>query len=149
MPPELRRFIFWLLAGTLFLPIAVVLILAVARLLAALEDPTGAAALERLGLVLGIAWALAIVALVILLAIRSLLADEHQPEDIEERVARRRSISTRSRSAALLGGFDAIERLIGAQEDRTLGRGERRQGPAIDLVLAEFVQLFVGCDNGG
>jgi hypothetical protein len=83
LPPELRRFIFWLLAGTLFLPIAIVLILTVARLLAALEDPGGALALERLGLVLGIAWALAIVALVILLAIRSLLADERPPEDIE------------------------------------------------------------------
>jgi hypothetical protein len=83
LPPELRRFIFWLLVGTLFLPIAIVLILTVARLLAALEDPSGAVALERVGLALGITWALAIVALVILLAIRSLLADERPPEDIE------------------------------------------------------------------
>lgn len=83
MPPELRRFIFWLLAGTLFLPIAIVLILTVARLLAALADTNGAVALERLGLVLGIAWALGIVALVILLAIRSLLTDESHPEDSE------------------------------------------------------------------
>ncbi len=83
MPRELRRFIFWLLAGTLFLPIAIVLILTVARLLAALDDTSGAVALDRLGLALGIAWILAIVALVILLAIRSLLADERPPDDVE------------------------------------------------------------------
>lgn len=83
MPPELRRFIFWLLAGTLFLPIAIVLILTVARLLAALQDAPGAAALERLGLALGIVWGLTIVALVILLAVRALVADEQHRNDVE------------------------------------------------------------------
>ena len=62
MQPDLRRLVLWLLAGTLFLPIAIVLLVTVARLLAALEDPAGSAALERLGLVLGIVWTLAIIA---------------------------------------------------------------------------------------
>jgi hypothetical protein len=83
LPPDLRRPTFWLLAGALFLPIAIVLVLTVARLLAALEDASGAVALERLGLLLGIAWALAIVSLVILLAIRSLLQEERPSDDVE------------------------------------------------------------------
>ncbi|HEY4310178.1 MAG TPA: hypothetical protein VGN12_12065 [Pirellulales bacterium] len=81
MLPDLRRIILWLLAGTLFLPIAIVLILTVARLLAALEDAAGAVAFERLGLVLGIVWALAIVALTVLLALQSLTRQERLEDD--------------------------------------------------------------------
>jgi uncharacterized membrane protein len=73
--------ILWLLVGTLFLPIAIVMILTVARLLAALEDAAGAVAFERLGLVLGIVWALAIVALTVVLALQSLARQERCEED--------------------------------------------------------------------
>jgi heme/copper-type cytochrome/quinol oxidase subunit 2 len=84
LPPDLRRVVLWLLAGTLFLPIAIVLILTVARLLAALEDAAGAVAFERLGLVLGIVWALAIVALTVVLALQTLARQERVDEDEKE-----------------------------------------------------------------
>ncbi len=83
MQPDLRRLVLWLLAGTLFLPIAIVLLVTVARLLAALEDPAGAVALERLGLGLAIVWALAMIALVVALALQSLLRIDRQGDDPE------------------------------------------------------------------
>ena len=57
MRSELRRVLLWLLAGTLFLPIVILLILAVGRLLGALEDPAGETVFDRIALALGIVWA--------------------------------------------------------------------------------------------
>jgi hypothetical protein len=83
LQPDLRRLVLWLLAGTLFLPIAIALLLTVARLLAALEDPAASAALERMGLGLGIVWALAMIALLAALALQSLLRIDQQEDDGE------------------------------------------------------------------
>jgi hypothetical protein len=76
----MRRALLLLLAGALFLPIAILLILTAGRLLMALEDAQGAALLDRLALCLGIVWALSVIALAILLAIRALL-DEPRADD--------------------------------------------------------------------
>ncbi len=73
---NLRRLLLLLLSGTLFLPIAVVLIVAMARLLAALSDPAGAATLDGVALAVGIVWALTVIALPIVLAIDTLLKEE-------------------------------------------------------------------------
>jgi hypothetical protein len=78
--PEFRRIIVLLLGGTLFLPIAIVLIVTVARLLAALGDAAGASAFDRLGLGLGVTWVLALIALVVCLALQT-LARNAEPED--------------------------------------------------------------------
>lgn len=73
--PGTRRLLLLLLAGALFLPIAIVLIVTVGRLLAALEDLAGGAFFDRLALGVGIAWVLDLVCLPIVLAIERLLAD--------------------------------------------------------------------------
>ena len=83
MRPELRRIVLGLLAGALFLPIAILLILTVGRLLVALEDPAGAALLERLALLLGIAWALLVVCLPLVLAVQSLIAEHPRDDETE------------------------------------------------------------------
>ena len=85
MRPELRRVVLGLLAGSLFLPIAILLILTVGRLLVALEDPAGAALLERLALLLGIAWAFFVVCLPLVLAVRYLV--DEPPGDDERNVS--------------------------------------------------------------
>jgi len=80
--PEMRRLLLRLLAGTLFLPIAIVLIVATARLLAALGDATGAATFDRIALLAGIVWVLFFVGLAIVLALDAL--DGHPPREDEE-----------------------------------------------------------------
>jgi hypothetical protein len=70
--PEFRRVIVLLLGGALFLPIAIALIVTVARLLAALGDAAGALAFDRLGLGLGVTWVLSLIALVVCLALQTL-----------------------------------------------------------------------------
>jgi hypothetical protein len=73
--PGTRRVLLLLLAGALFLPIAIVLIVTVGRLLAALGDPAGSTFFDRLALAVGIAWVLDLIGLPIVLAIERLLAD--------------------------------------------------------------------------
>jgi len=79
----MRRIIVWLLAGALFLPIAILLILTVGRLLVALEDPDGAALFGRLALGLGVIWALVVVCLPLVLAVQSLIGEGPKDEDKE------------------------------------------------------------------
>jgi len=72
-----------LLAGALFLPIAIVIILTMGRLLLALEDAAGAAVLERIALAVGVVWVLVLVGLPIVLAVQTLTASDRS--DGEER----------------------------------------------------------------
>jgi hypothetical protein len=81
--PEMRRIIFCLLAGALFLPIAILLILSVGRLLLALEDPGGGALFGRLALVLGVTWALDVICLPIVLAVQALIDKQRTDDDRE------------------------------------------------------------------
>jgi hypothetical protein len=78
-----RRILLWLVAGALFLPIAIVLLLGLARLMAATGDADGARLLDRAGLVAGILWALTLIGLPITLALKTLVLDEPSEEDIE------------------------------------------------------------------
>jgi hypothetical protein len=58
--------------ASLGLPIVICVLVGMARLLAAMEDATGAAVVDRLALACGIAWVLTLVVLLIGAAIRSL-----------------------------------------------------------------------------
>ncbi|MBX7167928.1 MAG: hypothetical protein K1X74_16460 [Pirellulales bacterium] len=60
-----RRIHAWLFVVTLVLPIAVVLCVGVARLLAAVGDTAGGVGLERVALGLGMLWVLCLVGLVL------------------------------------------------------------------------------------
>ncbi|MBI2823669.1 MAG: hypothetical protein HYX69_03135 [Planctomycetia bacterium] len=82
-PSPLRRLLLLLLAGALFLPIMVLVVLAVGRILLALEDPTGAAVLDRIALGLGIVWACAIVAIPLVLCVQSLVASGRREDETE------------------------------------------------------------------
>lgn len=76
-----RRLLVWLLAGALFLPIAIVLIAALARLLAAVDDAAGARLLDGAAIFTGVLWVLTLIGLLIVLAIQSL---SHQPPRDED-----------------------------------------------------------------
>jgi len=54
------------------LPVALVIVLGVARLLASMQDASGAAVLERIALGLGIVWGIDLVVLLLALGIRAL-----------------------------------------------------------------------------
>ncbi len=82
MQPDLRRLLIRLLAGTLFLPIAIVLIVTTGRLLAALGDANGAVTFDRLALVVGIVWVLFFVGLAVVSALAAL--ERNAPEEKEE-----------------------------------------------------------------
>ena len=69
----LRRIITFLVAAAVVLPIAVAVILGVARLLGGMGDDGGRQALDRVALVCGILWALDLVTLVTVQGINSLL----------------------------------------------------------------------------
>ncbi len=58
-------------AGCL-LPIGLVIVLGVARLLAAMQDTAGAAALDRIALGIGLVWGLDLVLLLLALGIRAI-----------------------------------------------------------------------------
>jgi hypothetical protein len=68
-----QRTLIWLVAGTLILPIALALVLGLARLLGAMGDAGGQIVLDRVGLALGIIWALNLIGLVVVLGMNSLL----------------------------------------------------------------------------
>ena len=78
--PIPQRVLFHLIAIALVLPIGACLILALARLLAALDDPPGAAVLDRIVLGCGILWALDLICLILVQGINS-LADSNDPPD--------------------------------------------------------------------
>ena len=67
-----RRILAALLVVSLVLPIAICVLLALARLLAAMNDAAGARVLERLGLAGGVLWIIGLVGLLLLLGIQSL-----------------------------------------------------------------------------
>jgi hypothetical protein len=77
-----KRTLLLLVAGALFAPIAIVLVLAVATLLGAMQDEAGQYALKRVALGLGMLWALDLVGLVVVLAVNA-LADEPGEEKNE------------------------------------------------------------------
>ena len=67
-----RRAITVLVVGGLVLPIVVTVTLATARLLFAMQDTAGGAALDRVALGAGILWAIDLVSLVVALGIDAL-----------------------------------------------------------------------------
>lgn len=68
----LRNTLSALLAAALLLPVVELVVLGVARLLAAMGDQGGAAVLDRIGLAGGILWTIDLVALLLVLALRAL-----------------------------------------------------------------------------
>lgn len=82
-PLPLRRLLVLLLAGAVFLPIAILVVLAVGRILLALEDPAGAAVLDRVALALGIVWACAMLAIPLVLCVQSLVASGREGDESE------------------------------------------------------------------
>lgn len=82
-----RRIVALAVAGLLLLPIAIVLVLATAQLLSAMQDASGAAVLQRIGLALGLIWLLGLIGLVLTLGINTLDAadaDEQASDDNDE-----------------------------------------------------------------
>jgi hypothetical protein len=65
----LRRLIVWLAATAVLLPIVLLVLLALARLLAAMGDPACSIVLDRIALGLGIVWLADFVTLVLVLAL--------------------------------------------------------------------------------
>jgi hypothetical protein len=76
-----KRTLLLLVAGALFVPMAIVLVLAVATLLGAMQDAAGQFALKRVALGLGMLWALDLIALVVVMAIDALSDDRDDEKD--------------------------------------------------------------------
>jgi hypothetical protein len=70
--PVFSKALFGLIVAGLLLPIMICLVLGLASLLAAMGDALGAAVLHYVALAGGIAWAVVLVAMIVLQAIRSL-----------------------------------------------------------------------------
>ncbi len=66
------RAVVWLIVGALGLPIALCVVMGLARLLEAMQDQVGAICLERISLALAIVWVVDLIALVVIQAINSL-----------------------------------------------------------------------------
>jgi purine-cytosine permease-like protein len=75
-----RRALNLLVTVGCLLPIALVIVLGVAWLLAAMQDASGAAVLDRIALGLGIVWGLDLVVLLLALGIRTLEAAGEREE---------------------------------------------------------------------
>lgn len=71
-PVNSRRLLSVLVTLGCLLPIVLAVVLGVARLLAAMQDASGAAVLDRIALAAGILWAVDLVALVLVLGINAL-----------------------------------------------------------------------------
>lgn len=76
-----KRTLLLLVAGALFVPMAIVLVLAVATLLGAMQDAAGQFALKRVALGLGMLWALDLIALVVIMAIGALADSRDEGKD--------------------------------------------------------------------
>ena len=76
-----KRTLLMLVAGALFAPIAIVLVLAVATLLGAMQDDAGQYALKRVALGLGMLWALDLVGLLIATAMHLLARESGGDQD--------------------------------------------------------------------
>lgn len=76
-----KRIVALAIAGLLLLPIAIVLVLATAQLLAAMQDAAGAAVLQWIGLALGLIWLLGLIGLVLTLGINALDSTDEQTND--------------------------------------------------------------------
>ena len=61
-----------LVAAACILPVAIAIVLAVGRLLGAMQDASGAAVLDRVALAIGILWAIDLVCLLVAQGINSL-----------------------------------------------------------------------------
>jgi hypothetical protein len=70
-----QRILAYLVVAALVLPIAVAVVLGVARLLGAMQDAAGAGALDRIALGLGILWGVDLICLLTVQGINSLTAD--------------------------------------------------------------------------
>ncbi len=67
-----RRILMSLLTAACILPVAITIVVAVGRLLGAMQDVAGALFLDRMALTLGILWAIDLVCLVLVQAIRGM-----------------------------------------------------------------------------
>ena len=83
-----RRVVALAVAGLFLLPIAIVLVLATAQLLSAMQDAAGAAVLQRIGLALGLIWLLGLIGLVLTLGINALDSTEDRASNPDEEDAR-------------------------------------------------------------
>lgn len=75
-----RVIVLLLLVGALILPVAISLLFGLAKLLRAMDDSPGAAALDWISLAAGVLWVLDLVALIVIQTIESLLADDSHNE---------------------------------------------------------------------
>lgn len=69
-----KRVLALALAGLLLLPIAIVLVLGTASLLAAMQDAAGAMVLQRIGLALGLIWLVGLIGLLLALGVNAIEA---------------------------------------------------------------------------
>lgn len=76
-----KRILFRLVGCLLVTPIGIVLVLGVARLLAAMGDEAGAVVLDRVALAGGILWAINLVCLVAALGLNALPPSDEPPLD--------------------------------------------------------------------
>lgn len=67
-----RRVLTVLLTGATVLPVAILVLLAAARLLGAMQDAAAAGVLDRIALAVGVVWAIDLVCLLLALAINAL-----------------------------------------------------------------------------
>lgn len=67
-----RRILTMLVAAGVVLPVAIAVVLGVARLLGAMQDTSAATVLERLALALGIVWSVDLVCLILAQGINAL-----------------------------------------------------------------------------
>lgn len=79
----LRKILVGLVVAALVLPIVICVVLGVARLLAAMQDAAGAAALDRIALGVAILWVLDLIALLIALGVNVVAAPIEPPGDEE------------------------------------------------------------------
>ncbi len=80
----LQRFLVGLLVGALGLPILLCVLLAVGRLLAAMQDGVGARVVDWISLALYILWGADLIGLVIVQAIQSLGPPNERPPESQE-----------------------------------------------------------------
>ena len=75
-----RRLLAWVVLLTLLLPMVIAVVLGLGALLSSLGDETGAAACGRVGLVIGVAWFLAVAATATASGIMALEASASRPD---------------------------------------------------------------------